>query len=263
MTTAHDPYPGVIHAGEEKVRSPAYRFDNQHRKPPGSLVVQQTLAGSAYLRMSGTTRIVGQGEAMLFAYGEPSQYGYPESESDLYHLRYVAFHPHPGLQPLTHRIREEFGDVLKMQLEGEASHFLRDFIAAFSGAGKHDSLGLGELAYRLLFAIYREQIGETALHDPVSYLKTLLDARSREHRNISQWMEDLPMSREHLTRRFRQRFGVSPAAYLRQRRLQQAERLLESRSNLNAEDLARSCGFSSALTLRRAYRQAFGRRLPG
>jgi len=263
MPASHDPYPSIIHAGEEHARSPLYRFDNRDRRPAGSLVVQQTLAGEAFLQTPATIHKIKRGQAMLFTYGEPSSYGFPETSDAVYHLRYVAFHPHPGLQPLTRRIREEFGDVLKMQLEGEASHFLRDFIAAFSGAGKHDSLGLGELAYRLLFAIYREQIGETALHDPVSYLKSLLDARSREHRNISQWMEDLPMSREHLTRRFRQRFGISPAAYLRQRRLQHAGRLLESRSNLNAEDLARSCGFSSALTLRRAYRQAFGRSLPG
>jgi AraC family transcriptional regulator len=74
---------------------------------------------------------------------------------------------------------------------------------------------------------------------------------------MKEWIQDLPLSREHVTRVFRERYGESPAAFLRRLRLDHARLMAQTSSTMSAEDIAAASGFSGAQTLRRAFRQRF------
>jgi transcriptional regulator GlxA family with amidase domain len=65
------------------------------------------------------------------------------------------------------------------------------------------------------------------------------------------------MSRRNFDRRFRELTGTAPATWLTHQRVLRAQRLLES-TRLSVEEVARSCGFSSAAALRPHFRRLVG-----
>ena len=65
------------------------------------------------------------------------------------------------------------------------------------------------------------------------------------------------LSRYHFSRRFRQETGSSPAEFILQLRLEQAELLLRS-SELPVRQIGEECGFSSHSCFCRAFRRRFG-----
>lgn len=65
------------------------------------------------------------------------------------------------------------------------------------------------------------------------------------------------LSRRQMERLFQSRLGSSPAAALRDMRLDRAHSLM-AETGLSLMDIAVACGFQSAATFRKAYRQRFG-----
>ena len=66
------------------------------------------------------------------------------------------------------------------------------------------------------------------------------------------------LSREHFTREFQARLGLSPGRFLRRERLRAARMILKN-SSLPLDEVERRIGFDSARQLRDAHQNAFGR----
>lgn len=75
--------------------------------------------------------------------------------------------------------------------------------------------------------------------------------------NLSDIAARLKVSREHLTRIFRERTGMTPQEFAAEERMQYALRLLRD-SFHTCEEIAEQTGYSSAVSFNRAFRQRFG-----
>ncbi len=257
-TLAH--IPDILHAERQEEHTEGYYWDNRRRSPAGTVVVQRTLAGAAWYEDRGGRVAVPQGHAMLFTHGEPSRYGIGAPHERPYRLEYAVLRPVGGVAELTAQIRGEFGSVVRMAEQGEAAHLLRETVELFDSKRARDRLDMAERAYRLLLAIYREQVTGIEASDPVAYLRHLLQSQFRSRKNLKEWLHGRGVSREHFTRVFHARYGVTPAAYLRRLRLNHA-RLLARSGALSVEDIAAASGFANSQTLRRAFRREFGETL--
>ena len=257
-TLAH--IPDILHAERQVEQAEAYLWDNRRRSPPGTLVVQRTLAGAGWYADRGGRLGVRAGQAMLFAYGEASRYGIGGPEDRPYALEYAVLRPAGGIRELTAQIRGDFGSVVRMAEQGEAAHQLGEIVELFRSGRARDRLDMAERAYRLLLAIYREQVTGIESSDPVAYLRHLLQSQFRSPKNLKQWLHGRGLSREHFTRTFHARYGETPGAFLRRLRLTHA-RLLARGSSLPVEDIAAASGFACSQTLRRAFRREFGETL--
>ncbi|MCS4557108.1 helix-turn-helix domain-containing protein [Shewanella sp. C32] len=69
--------------------------------------------------------------------------------------------------------------------------------------------------------------------------------------------ERVCLSVRSLTRHVQQQFGLSPLSWLQQLRIRRAQALLES-SNMSIEQIANSCGYSSAAGLRHTFQRHVG-----
>jgi AraC-like DNA-binding protein len=204
---------------------------------------------------------VGPGEAFVFRYGESTEYRIGPRSTWPYVLEYVVLGQQGGIGELLDQLRAGFGDVVRMEDKGEAARILHSLVLSFENGTNWDHLELAGLAYRLVIALYREQITGSLGNDPVAYLQHQLQNQFRSHKSMKEWIQDLPLSREHVTRVFRERYGESPAAFLRNMRLDHARLLAQTSSTMSAEDIAAASGFAGAQTLRRAFRKRFGRSL--
>ena len=75
--------------------------------------------------------------------------------------------------------------------------------------------------------------------------------------NLSDIAARLKVSREHLTRIFRDRTGMTPQEFAAEERMQYAVRLLRD-SFQSCEEIAEQTGYSSAVSFNRAFRRRFG-----
>jgi AraC-like DNA-binding protein len=253
-------FPSVVHAEQETQNDESYHWTNRNRVPRGTIVIQRTLSGTGILQTPSGEKAVTRDQAMIFEYGEDTAYRIGNPDTEPYRLAYVVLRPQGGMRDLVGQVRQDFGDVIQMAEAGEAAQHLMTLVNYFNNPEKPDLLVLAGLAYQLLISIYREQVSGTQGTDPVAYLRHLLQSQFRSQRNIKEWMEEIPISREHMTRVFHARYMKTPAAYLRQLRLDYA-RLLAQSSSMGAEEIAAASGFVSAQTLRRAFRKEYGESL--
>ena len=252
-----DPFARIISATDETQTNPGYFHDNLRRGGrDDEAVVQQTLAGTGFLKNTDERRLAPADSALLFTQNEDSSYGYPPEVTGPYELRYVCFKL-SGLKPWFDRLRAEFGPVVRMPLDGEASSVLAEIVSHFRDRGFRDRFQETELLHQLLVALYRDQVAATQTDDPIAYGRHYLRDHFRSPINLKAVAERCGVSREHFIRAFGKRYGEPPGELLRRLRLEQAQRMLRSTQML-VQDVAVACGFADANTFCRAYRQRYG-----
>ncbi|MDB6093326.1 MAG: AraC family transcriptional regulator [Verrucomicrobia bacterium] len=254
---APDPF-SVVHVGAEEVQtSPAYRFDNSRREGEFALVIQRTVSGSAWFRDERSTQPVPAGHAMLFSHREATGYGYPVEASEPYRLRFLAFSA-TGVAELFDRLRQDFGSVVRMPDESEATSLFDEAIERYRKRQFRDRLQESELVYRLLIALYREQVQGTRTSDPIEFGHHYVRNHFRSPVNLKGVAQKCGVSREHFIREFSARYRESPGLLLRRLRLEHAKAMLTATA-LSVEEIALASGFTSSNTFCRAYRLRFGK----
>jgi AraC-like DNA-binding protein len=91
--------------------------------------------------------------------------------------------------------------------------------------------------------------------EPTEVLRQLAEACRYSSRELARF---LGISQRQLQRIFRARLGCTPQAYLREERLQAAERLLHSASSV--KEVAYALGFCQQSQFSRDFKERFGRR---
>jgi AraC-like DNA-binding protein len=251
-----DPFSSVTGVGQETQKSTAYFYDNHRRGRPDDAVIQHTLSGAGFFTDAAGRRLAPPGHATLFTHDEPSFYGYPPEATEPYRLRYVSFRL-AALRPWFDRLRAEFGALVRMSPDGEASALLAEVIRRFDRKEFRDRFQQTDLLHQLVVALYREQVSATQTHDPVEYGYHQLRDNFRSPLNLKQVAEKCGISREHFIRVFSKKYGEPPGELLRRLRLEQADRMLRA-TQTPVQDIALACGFADANTFCRAYRQKYG-----
>lgn len=262
-----DPFSNVSALAEETRTHAGYRWDNRGRGSPDEGVIQQTLGGAGFFEAGQGRRMVPAGHAMLFTHDEASSYGYPPEVTEPYRLRFVSFRL-PGLRAWFDRLRGEFGPVLRMPIEGEASAVLLELGHRLQTRTLRDRFQETELLHRLLVALYREQVAATRNEDPIDYGHHLLRDNFRSPMNLKEVAARCGVSREHFIRAFGRRYGETPGGLMRRLRLEHARRMLAA-TQMPVREVALASGFADANTFCRAYRRRYAstpggaRALPG
>lgn len=251
-----DPF-SAIHGLDEETRNHAgYLFNNRRRGSADEVVVQQTLSGAGFFEDAAGRRLVPSGHAMLFTHDDDSCYGYPPEVTEAYRLRFVSFNV--GCLGLwVDRLRAEFGSVLRMPLDGEASALFGEIARRFRAHSFRDRFQETELLHQLLVALYREQIAASQEGDPIERGYHHLQDHFRSPLNLKEVADRCGVSREHFIRAFGRRYGEPPGEMLRRLRLEHAHRMLRA-TQMPVQEVALASGFADANSFCRAYRQRFG-----
>ncbi|NYD67657.1 GlxA family transcriptional regulator [Agromyces atrinae] len=168
---------------------------------------------------------------------------------------------HPGVDVDADVLYLDHGDVLTSA--GTASgidaclHIVRTRLGAEAA---------NTVARSLVVAPHREggqaqyierAVAPRATDDPIAVATTWALQNLGAELTIESLASAAHMSRRTFVRTFRNSMGVTPAAWVRSRRLDEARRLLET-SNLSIDQIAASCGFGNPVTLRQNFSAAFG-----
>ncbi|MEO0588210.1 MAG: AraC family transcriptional regulator, partial [Planctomycetota bacterium] len=229
---------GVPFAGLQLSRAGMrYFFDNSDRMPAGLWFVQTTLTGHVQTHHRGTTHPVPAGSLLLFRYGEPTTYGSPDPLPTDYHNRWIALRG-AGLDEHFQQLREAAGPVLNPGLEHPLHRDLADLQRLAEPGRATPATQLAARTHAFVMAMIdfvdstrhrRQSAVERAVDHLLHHALEPLDTQTIALR--------FGVSREHLSRFFRERTGQTPARYLDRRRVDHALALLRA-TDLPLNDIA-------------------------
>ncbi len=250
---------GLIQAAAEETRmDPSYCFDNRHRPDGSGLVVQLTLSGASFFQEKEDRILVSPEFAMVFSHDEDSLYGFPPESNESYRHLYVEFTDCPALRSIFDKIREDFGAVVNIPEKSDARDLLNEIVERFRTGHFTDRYQESELLYRLLIAIYRQQVEGTRTADPIEFGHHLIRNRFRKDSNLKEIAELCGVTREYFSREFHSRYGGAPGQMLKQLRLEHAKLLLKT-TRIPVSDISLASGFANLGTFGRLFKRWVGR----
>ncbi|MEM6334568.1 MAG: AraC family transcriptional regulator [Planctomycetota bacterium] len=250
---------GVAFAGLQRARAGSvYFFDNNRRRPDGIWIVQSTRTGRIQIEHQGATHPATPGSIMLFRYGEPSAYGHPDPLPADYENQWVGLRG-AGLDDHLRQLRDAAGPVLhpgaNHPLHRDLAELQRLAEPGRAPSATHTAARTHAFVIALIDFVdstrhHAQSAVERAVDHLLRHALEPLDTQSIAHR--------FGVSREHLTRVFRQRTGQTPARFLDRQRVDHALALLRA-TDLPLEDIARQAGLRSPRHLADRLRAATGR----
>lgn len=240
-----------------RARFVRHRYD---RHAHDEYAVGLTEAGSQTFACRGGSHATRPGAVMLFNPGELHD-GYATGAGGfIYRMLYVPVGvmralagdvlARDGLEPL-------FAAPLAFDRRTAAA-----VAAAFDALAADDAMARDEALAVLIAGLLARHAG-TRVADPANAMpasilraRALIDARFAEPLDLAGLAQEVGISRFHLARAFRRRFGMSPSDFRRLRRLDRARRLLAG--GAPPSEAAAAAGFADQAHLTRLFKRTYG-----
>lgn len=249
------PYPGEI---IREVQNKSYYIDSSKRPILGGGQLSYTLSGEGRFKIGDKVITMLPGMAFLQNHNDArNAYYYPENGTEPWHFIWISFWS-PCTELIVRDITDAYGQIYHIPQDSnliktlfsyeEFDSSLR-FMSPFEGA-------------RLVMDILTDLGNYTSPEKNTKKAPTRLIKHAQEyiHNNIDKTIniEDVAgecgVSREHLSRVFKEQLSESPSNYLSKRRIRQACSLLVS-SKLSCKEIAARVGYDSAVSFNRTFKR--------
>lgn len=251
-----------VYSGFE-TRTPAdrYRWDGLRRGGSARtpyVVLQYTLDGAGAFLTEGRSHRLTPGWA--FAAVIPSRHVYllPEDSPSWRFVWLIVRHPY--LVSRVAALSPPAGPVLRAPIEGELVQAILELITSTRDPSD-DRFSRERRLFDLLLAIERSA---WLMHHPddrreqlLQRVRAIVQSQSSARLNVDAIAGAFDMTRSNFSHHFRAVTGLSPAAFVRDLRLQQARQML-TQGEETTKAIALRTGFADATHLGKAFRQRFG-----
>ena len=235
----------------QSISSPRYSWDSAERGHEPFVILQWTLEGEGVFEWQGKTHAVRAGEAFIAIIPEEGKYYYPKLAQEPWRVAWLNFYGALA-ESIFRRLREAFGPIISLpgrSAAGVMALRLAELAETRTFPDPHEASVAGyAFAVEWLRQLTRPMM---QLGDPVQVAIALCAARFREPLGVKELASATGLSREHFTRLFTERTGLSPARYLRGLRVNAARQMLR-RQDSPLKEVALRCGFPSVRSLRQA-----------
>jgi AraC family transcriptional regulator len=241
--------------GERHLPGSNYWWKNVDRHPAGAVFIQHTLAGSVCFKNAKGAVEVPAGCAFITAYGEETEYGLTAEQREPYRCEWIILYG-AGIRELAHLIWETHGHVFLMPKESLRA--ARNLLRLGTPNSVNDSYDRANLIYAFIVSLHGNLSKQRRQgQSPVEQAIAELVQRPAHNWSLKELVDDFGISREHFSRQFQKRLGVSPMAWLNAARTKMALQLLQQ-TDLSLAAIARQTGFSSYNHLARHLRATTG-----
>ena len=233
-----------------------YSYNNLGRYTEAkTLVIEQVLSGKVLFSLKGKEFIIEPGQTFIYSQNEESSYRLDSSFCDSAEIRYINL-THPPSALSADKLREKLGPVFVLEPESEPELRFKALISDFDNGLLTDRFKNSERCYAFLMSLIAWHSQEQTKMDPFERAREwILDNYTRPI-STKEIAYEVGISREHLTREFKQRFGESPRSMLNNLRMGRALQLLKT-TTIPIDTVASKSGFSNAPALVRHCKARF------
>lgn len=230
-----------------------YRWDNNARDSEPFVIIQRTGSGSGAFDIDGRTWPVPEEHAFIAIVPEASAYYYPHTSRDAtpWSFSWLNFYGRLAIS-LASRFRSQYGPVLPLPTRSVAGELFEKLVTG----SRHSNLHAVSADCYLFLMEWAADLSRPLQQrgDPVEIALAICAQRYRDPLGVKELASATGLTREHFTRLFTQRLGLSPARHLRTLRLEAARRLLAI-EGITFQEVALRSGFPSPRSLRQALRE--------
>ena len=243
----------------ERQTSLHYHLEGATRpKTMTQLVV--TLEGEGAFRYGDTVYPLTPGKGFMCMLGDPrSAYFYPGHARKPWIFLWMDFSGETAVR-MVEELSSLYGHVFDLPLDSGLIRYLKSFRNQRRSI-RFVSPTEGARIVCDVLALLGENLERKDIDSPGNRLVQAAQAAISKNLdrtwNLSDIAARLKVSREHLTRIFRDRTGMTPQEFAAEERMQFAVRLLRD-SFQSCEEIAEQTGYSSAVSFNRAFRRRFG-----
>lgn len=243
----------------ERQISPLYHLEGRGRTL-NAAQISCTLSGEGAFRYGGTIYKLTPGKAFISTLGDPqSAYYYPGHAAEPWIFLWVDFFGEQAVRMLE-EISGRYGHCVDIPLDSGFVKYLKSFRNRCRAIRFVTPTEGAKIACDI-FALLGELLEHDEIVSPGSQLvqsaQLLISENPGRALNIQEIAGHLQISREHLSRVFRERTGFTLQQFAGEERMQLAARLLRDFS-MSCEQVAEKTGYASAASFGRAFRQRFG-----
>ncbi|MBL4702227.1 helix-turn-helix transcriptional regulator [bacterium AH-315-I18] len=234
-----------------------YYWNNLERGPHDNVTLQYNLRGSCKYVERGHQFTVNQGQAFLFSYMEDSHYYLPDQRDSTYECLWLNLKG-AGLREHWQYLRQQFGSIVTITQQSSIHRRIKQIIELSSPRLNTDPLEMATNIYGLVMMMTDEmRVRWQKTEPPVDQAIEQILQHPTGTWSLKSVAANFDISREHLTRRFIKKVGISPGRYLTQQKFQRAVTLL-TETNLPIQQVAEQAGIGTAHTLIRQIQTAYG-----
>ncbi|MGE4488535.1 MAG: AraC family transcriptional regulator [Kiritimatiellales bacterium] len=248
----------VLGYGEENYpEGKKYWCDNRNIPHKDIIILHYALKGEITFRISGKDHPVQAGDMIICRHGENSSYGKHQLRMQ-YACKWVALSG-AGLIDHCRELKSRHGPVLHFGKDHPISEGLKRLGSLINSKEPADPLVMAAAIHRLIISMFA--------HAESGFNKNLTPVNSAIHQlattplhpwNLKQLAAECGCSREHLSREFTAKYGISPRQHLMEHRTKRALYLLKHTA-LPLSAVAAQSGFSNTIALARQIQSATGK----
>lgn len=243
-------------AGYERRANETYSWEGLKRGAAPFVVLQHTIAGRGELDFAGVHHGLTAGDTMLLSFPHPHRYWLAQQQSWEYF--WLGFNGREALR-IARAVIDTKGPVLRLPEEAI------DRLAAACLALVSRDMPLGEAsaeAYAAMMALHDGVFGDVSIAGaetpaPILRAQSFIEQNLNANLGVDRLARAAQLSRAHFVRLFAASLGMAPSAYVFEKRMQRAERLLLATDATIAE-VAANCGFADGNYFAKAFRRARG-----
>jgi AraC-like DNA-binding protein len=245
---------------EEIQETPKYRINENLRKRDGSAQLVITVSGRGVFEKGARKVDLIQGKAFLAEHGTDNMsYYYPEDGTEPWIFLWISFHLH-GCQAILNDMINSFGHIYNITPDSPIVERLYHFKHYDNTIQSMSRSAGASLVLEILTLVGKSKINKSR-HDPQNELVRM--AREYVMKNIgkdfgvSDIAENLNVSREHLSRIFKQNMRISLTDFIRDKKMHTARHLLMD-STLSCANIAERTGYRNAASFSRTFKKLVG-----
>ena len=243
----------------ERQTSRHYHLEGAPR-PKNMTQLVVTLEGEGAFRYGNTVYPLTPGKGFMCMLGDPqSAYFYPGHARKPWIFLWMDFSGETAVR-MVEEMSSLYGHVFDIPLDSGLIRYLKSFRHQRRSIRFVSPIEGAKIACDA-FALLGEQLERENITSPGSQLVQAVQAAISINidrtLNLQEIAARLKVSREHLSRTFRERTGITPQAFAVEERMQYAVRLLRD-SFLNCGEIAEQTGYAGVVSFSRAFRKRFG-----
>ena len=253
-------FPQFQNCTVESRRDLSYHCEGKRRKDETCLF-DLTLEGSGVFRDAKGEHQLTPGKAFFCVLNDPdTAYYYPQGGSERWTFLWICFSGGEAAKMLR-SFQARHGSICDISLKSQTAHWLLSFEKLCGRVNKLNPAESAKMTMDLLAAIEASLLSGSPSHTAEDILieeaQKLAMSDIERASCIGTLAKELGLSREHLSRVFKRRVGISFAEWLQRRRTAMAARLLKD-DGLSCKETAWRLGYGSQANFTRAFRKSTG-----
>ena len=248
------PYPGIV--VEEVQRVPEYNIQGRTRKNMTGCQLSCTLEGEGVFRYKRQEYRLTPGMAFLHNHNDANTaYYYPANGKQPWRFIWLAFFSET-VESIVREMVSRYGYIYRLPLDGGIVKKLKSYKNYRGTLQMLSPLEAARMVMDILTGLDKHietEYVETAQSNLIRRVQEYIFENIGNDIGVDQIARSLGVSREHLSRIFRQQLNESPSEYLRKRKMELACKLLIS-TNLTCKEIAERIGYENSVSFNRAFK---------